>query len=82
MTIPRAGRWVAATGALLLSAMTTLVLVYPAQRCGRDGIAFRPAVRRLNQLKNRDSMPHPADIDSGLTLAAVLEPGYDRWRWH
>ena len=69
------------TGALLLSAMIALVLVYPAQRCGRDGIAFRPAVRRLNQLKNRDSTPQPADVDSGVTLQAMLEPGYDRWRW-
>jgi len=69
------------TGALLLSAAGLFVGVGPTGRCGRSGVAFRSAVRRLNQLKNRDRTPQPADIDSGVTLAAMLKPGYDRWRW-
>jgi hypothetical protein len=76
----RAGRWAAVTGASLLAAAIAFVFVYPA-RCGRDGIAFRSAARRLNQLKNRDSTPQRADVDSGVTLEAMLLPGYDRRRW-
>jgi len=57
---PRTTQWAAITGVLLLSTMIAFVFVYPAQRCGRDGIAFRPAVRRLNQLKNRGSTPGAA----------------------
>jgi len=79
---PRTTQWAAITGVLLLSTMIAFVFVYPAQGCGSDGIAFRPAVRRLNQLKNRDSTPQPADLDSSVTLQTMLEPGYDRWRWH
>jgi len=65
---------------LVLSATIAFVFVYPA-RCGHDGIAFRTAARRLNQLKNRDSTPQRADVDSSVTLEAMLAPGYDRWRW-
>ena len=79
---PGTTQWAAITGVLLFSIMIAFVFVYPAQRCGRDGIAFRPAVRRLNQMKNRDSTPQPADLDSSVTLQTMLEPGYDRWRWH
>jgi hypothetical protein len=45
------------------------------------GDATAPQVRALNRLKNRYVAPAAADIDSGVTLAALLRPGNDRARW-
>jgi hypothetical protein len=49
--------------------------------CPMAGSATAPRVRTLNELKNRFTAPRPADIDSTVTLAALLRPGDDRARW-
>lgn len=50
--------------------------------CGLDGDATNPAVRELNRLKNRTTTPEPQQMDSRVSLAAMLEPGDDRSRWN
>ena len=50
--------------------------------CGMAGDASNLAVRQLNLLKNRYTAPEPKQIDPTVTLAAMLEPGYDRARWN
>lgn len=47
-----------------------------------EGDATSPAVRELNLLKNRYTAPDPRQLDSRVTLAALLEPGDDRDRWN
>ncbi len=49
--------------------------------CGMTGDAATPSVQALNRLKNRYTAPDSADIDSQVTLAALVEPGDDRARW-
>jgi hypothetical protein len=46
------------------------------------GDASSPSVRDLNLLKNRYTAPEPQQIDPGVTLAAMLEPGEDTARWN
>lgn len=50
--------------------------------CPPEGDASSSAVRELNRLKNRSASPEPQQINSAVTLAALLEPGYDRDRWN
>ena len=50
--------------------------------CGLEGDATNPAVQELNRLKNRTGAPEPQQIDSRVSLAAMLEPGNDRSRWN
>jgi hypothetical protein len=49
--------------------------------CGMEGDATAPSARALNILKNRYTAPAPADLDSQVTLAALVAPGDDRARW-
>ena len=49
--------------------------------CPLVGDARSTRVQALNVLKNRTELPSPADIDSQVTLAAILAPGDDRDRW-
>lgn len=49
--------------------------------CGPEGTAQNDRFRALNRLKNRNRAPSPGDMDSTVTLAALLEPGDDRDRW-
>ncbi len=49
--------------------------------CGMDGDARSPAVKALNRLKNRFVAPQPEEINSVVTLAAMLAPGNDVGRW-
>lgn len=49
--------------------------------CGMEGNAAASAVRALDRLKNRYTAPEPADVDTQVTLAALLGPGDDRERW-
>lgn len=50
--------------------------------CGMEGDASSASVRQLNLLKNRYAAPEPQQMDAGVTLAAMLEPGDDRYRWN
>src|SRR5580693_7065290 len=47
--------------------------------CGMEGDARSPGVQALNRLKNRYTAPQ--QIDSAITLAAMLAPGRDTGRW-
>lgn len=49
--------------------------------CPITGDAGSGTIEALNVLKNRDGSPVPADIDSNVTLAALLARGDDRRRW-
>jgi hypothetical protein len=49
--------------------------------CPMEGNARSQAVRALNRLKNRIAAPTPEQIDSKISLAAILAPGYDIARW-
>lgn len=49
--------------------------------CGLEGNAQHQRRRELNRLKNRVTAPNDSDIDSSVTLAAMLAPGDDRTRW-
>ncbi len=50
--------------------------------CGMEGDASAPAVQALNRLKNRYTAPAPAELDTQVTLAALVRPGDDRTRWN
>ena len=47
--------------------------------CGMEGDARSPGVRALNRLKNRYTAP--TQIETAITLAAMLAPGRDTGRW-
>ena len=49
--------------------------------CGMDGDAHALGVRALDRLKNRYTQPSREQIDSRITLAAILSPGNDISRW-
>jgi hypothetical protein len=49
--------------------------------CGLDGTARSAAGKALSRLKNRHSIPGQSDIKSMITLAAMLQPGYDATRF-
>src|SRR5215469_6751798 len=49
--------------------------------CGMEGDARSLGVRALDRLKNRYTQPTPEQIDSRITLAAILAPGDDMSRW-
>lgn len=65
---------------ILLLAPISLWLIL-ALNCPSAGIALTTRARDLHRLKNRTSLPQPADFDSGITLATLLQPGDDRDRW-
>ncbi len=64
---------------------TALVLACAPQGafpgCPVEGEAVSPSVRSMNRLKNRATAPAPEDVDSTVTLEALLAPGDDRERW-
>ena len=49
--------------------------------CGMEGDARSLAVQALDRLKNRYTEPRPEQIDSRITLGAILTPGNDTSRW-
>lgn len=54
----------------------------PARVCDPvTGDAVRQDVKDLNKLKNRESVPGPADFDPSVTLSAMLTPGDDHGRF-
>lgn len=49
--------------------------------CPESGFALSPERRELQRLKNRTALPQPADFDTAVTLATMLQPGNDSNRW-
>jgi hypothetical protein len=49
--------------------------------CPVDGDAVQSGVRALNRLKNRTAAPRAPDLDSAVSLDALLAAGEDRARW-
>lgn len=50
--------------------------------CGLTGSAASACGKALNQLKNRYRAPTAQEIDSAITLSALLAPGDDATRWN
>jgi hypothetical protein len=67
---------VAVAMGLLLGVWLVLAL-----NCPSMGIALTSRAANLHRLKNRTSLPQPADFDSRVTLDALLQPGDDSIRW-
>jgi len=65
---------------ILVAALITLWLIL-ALNCPSAGIALTARARELHRLKNRTSLPTASDLDSRVTLEAILQPGDDRDRW-
>jgi hypothetical protein len=59
-------------GVVLLSARMTEEGAFPG--CPGEGDAVTSGVRALNRLKNRVAAPVARDIDSAVTLSALLAP--------
>ena len=70
---------------LLLAGVVVAVLVAVwivlALDCPDAGIALTSNARYLHHLKNRTTIPQPADFDPRVTLDALLQPGDDTARW-
>ena len=49
--------------------------------CPLEGSARSENLRELNRLKNRSDIPADELFNHGITLSAMLEPGYDQDRW-
>jgi hypothetical protein len=49
--------------------------------CAMEGDARSLGVRALDRLKNRYTAPSPTDMDSAISLQAILAPGNDISRW-
>ena len=74
-------RYVALIGALIALAPAPARAQDTYAGCGMEGDATAPAVQALNRLKNRYAAPEAGDVDSAVTLAALVKPGDDRSRW-
>jgi len=66
-------------GVVLALACSTGDGAFPG--CSVTGDAVSAGVRALNRLKNRPAVPADSDIDTSVTLSALLAPGDDRVRW-
>lgn len=49
--------------------------------CGMEGTAKSASLKALNRDKNRYTTPQASEINSSITLSAMLAPGDDRTRW-
>src|SRR4030095_10423627 len=67
---------------LILSAalLATAALIFK-HHCPASGFALSRERRELQQLKNRTSIPQPADFDTTVTLEKMLQAGDDHNRW-
>ncbi|MEN3327682.1 MAG: hypothetical protein V7638_2489 [Acidobacteriota bacterium] len=65
----------------VFSVLLLTLWVVLAQNCPGAGIALTGRARYLHRLKNRTAFPQPADFESRITLAALLQPGDDSNRW-
>jgi len=50
--------------------------------CDMDGSAKTANLKKLNQLKNRYTLPTDSQINPAITLSALLAPGDDKTRWN
>ena len=62
-------------------AVAVAVWIALALNCPDAGIALTTRARNLHRLKNRTSLPQPADFDPRVTLDALLQAGDDSVRW-
>jgi hypothetical protein len=51
------------------------------KECPPEGTAKSSALKTLNRLKNRNTLPKPSDIDPFVSLATLLAPGPDHSRF-
>jgi len=58
-----------------------LVWLVFALNCPNAGIALTSHARSLHRLKNRTLLPQSSDLDTNVTLDALLQPGDDSNRW-
>ena len=65
----------------VIVAVVVAVWIALALNCPDAGIALTRRARNLHRLKNRTSLPQPADFDPLVTLDALLQPGDDSVRW-
>ena len=68
--------------ALLPSFSRSLPGQAAAWTCGPLGDARSAQAKTLDALKNRTDAPKPSDIDSQVSLTAILASGDDRTRWN
>ena len=73
-------RIVLLVGGVLIALLLIAWLVL-ARNCPSAGIALTVRARDQHRLKNRTTLPQPADFDSRVSLDALLKPGDDRERW-
>jgi hypothetical protein len=66
---------------VILVAIVIFLWIILALNCPSAGIALTTRARDLHRLKNRTSLPQPADFDSRVTLDALLQRGDDKNRW-
>ena len=66
---------------LVASAQAPVSNMDDFEGCGMDGTATTARLKALNQLKNRYTVPKDNQIDSSITLSAMLAPGDDKTRW-
>src|SRR5262249_40190936 len=71
-------RFLASAACLLLSASAALAA---PRACPPEGDATRDKVRELNMQKARMTSPTDDDIDDGVTIEALEEPGDDTMRF-
>jgi hypothetical protein len=58
-----------------------VVWIVLARNCPDAGISLTPNARHLHRLKNRTTLPQPADFDPRVTLDTLLHAGDDSSRW-
>jgi len=63
---------------VVLVVITAFVLHH---HCPASGLAITSERREFHRLKNRTTLPQPADFDARINLLRVLEPGDDLTRW-
>jgi hypothetical protein len=66
---------------VILVAIVIFLWIILALNCPSAGIALTTRARDLHRLKNRTSLPQPADFDSRVTLDALLQRGDGKNRW-
>lgn len=68
-------------GLVLAAALLVTAALILKAHCPASGFAFSAERRELHRLKNRTTIPQPADFDTAATLEKMLQPGNDHNRW-